>query len=390
MHTDKSAAARRLSALPLWAGVAVFVFVPVLLWVWIPKAQRRWGSWISPEVRTVGIARNELGLRKVELINDEGDCDRISDVRSGDFDPQPGLEIVFADCKAAWTADTSGKILKQVKFEKSLHAAVIVTMGGRGENLAFAESGNMWTLRTLDEQGHIRWQSGEDAQRRPNPPVLTQMVADVDGDGTPEFLVWTQGAGLRLMDAAQKTLWETDPDEHVISAVFLPDPSGRTAEVGYVTDKQEWVRRNWRGDLLQRVRPDVPALNYPSVIAWPAGGSEPHLLQFFHDTITILDKQGSPVARLKAPLMKRLLMHAPLRATWVRFAADRPYLVVPCQVYNEPRLVLHIYDEDGHLVYQETLKGSYAGVGVLDLGAGQPQALLLGGEGKVLKYALGR
>ena len=343
--------------------VTGLVLLPALIWYGLPRLQRRLIGFrdrrISEPVKRVGVVSDRIGLKKSVFFKYRSSCTSITDIVQGEFDPHPGDELAFVDCERILVTDLAGHRLKEIRFPSTPLQFNKLTRLGEGLHMMVTGEGQ---------------QCGDSAM-------------DINGDGKPELLRWSYGGTAQLLKNDERTLiWKTPASERVIRAEFLTDPVPQSTEIIYSTLDKQLVRRNLEGHLIGQSTPDIPALNHFHLIPWPTPHSELHVMQFYQDTITILTRTGSPVITLRAPHLKSQLLNVPLRAGWVKFSQAATYFAVPSRLYNWPRTVFYLYDASGALVYQEVLQGRYAGLGILSRGADQPEAILLGGEGHVLKY----
>lgn len=256
-------------------------------------------------------------------------------------------------------------------------------------------------------------------------------IVDVDGDGSCEFLVRNSFRRAELIDHFGRTVWtygEGYQGDSWLGDMAAGDSNGdRRMEYFALDLKGEgvvaldgqllpiWRQRAVRGGHIEVVdaqnngKLDIVYDDHSqlvlldsssgriisqnetghyigpfSLVRWPTTSGREYVLHKIGDRIILIDFAGKTVAEYRAPLSPRLL---DVYGTTVKLRSSEASCFAAVAVDSSmKRSVLYIYDSAGELIYQELLAQICSSIAAFPLGESGTEALLLGGEGRVLQY----
>ncbi|MFQ5810626.1 MAG: hypothetical protein ACE5JM_13500, partial [Armatimonadota bacterium] len=216
-----------------------------------------------------------------------------------------------------------------------------------------------------------------------SPGVNDMAAGDMDGDGSLEYIVgFNGGGGVHLVETDGTRLWR-QPEGNVWHVEMLDTDGDGSLEIVHSNAGGQMTVRDSQGAVVTQARPG-PYFSGFSICRWPTAGSSEHALLAEDDTIWLFDFAGDTVAELSAPQCGTL-GHA--RGVPVRLQPGQPeHFAVAVDFKRTRQAILYVYDSAGALVSQEVLPESCRAIAALPLAGGQAEALLVGGEGKVLRY----
>jgi len=349
----------------------------------------------------------ETGLFKPN--KDIGD---ISDVRVGEFDSHPGLDVVVAADYGAIVFDRDGvnQGLTIFRFptvnenlgpftsehtDRLMGQRLVVDLEGDGV-CEYIANGSTEGAAVFDHQGKLLWTYGKFTKERTSIDNLT--IGDLDGDGVAELVVsWN---GIEVFDKSGKRksqVTEEYGDDQI--EVVDTDWDGKN-EIVSLTNTLKI--RNAAGQVTKEV--DMPGYFGHFDLCNMPGTQEPVMLTVYESQLLLIDFKGDTVAKFKAPLSEfdDTVYKAPdgsesrgtsvykSRGLWIKLANDRPeYLAVINEFAAIDRSVLDVYTPTGQLVYQEVLPEQCQSIAVLPpADASGVQELLVGGANTVWRYRL--
>jgi len=212
----------------------------------------------------------------------------------------------------------------------------------------------------------------------------------LNGASAPAFVVGLNGfGGIRLLDLKGNEIWRQD--EGNVWHVEIVDPAG--------DGNGKILNTNAGGVLVVRddsgaIKMRFTTLGYVSNFALVRWGKEPravHLLipptrsttgaRSGKPQFLVLDSEGREVARLDAPLGELLVSIA---GTPVAFRPGAISFAVLQDFRPMQRSLLFLYDEEGRLVFQETIADACRGISPFPRDSGE--TLLVGCKDKVWEY----
>lgn len=375
-----------LASLLIGSGVMVvvgFVYVFDQLMEFSGVQRTPAGSPVPEHLCEIRVVEDRLGLSKTPFVSYKAGCSTVTDISLGDFHENAGEEMLLIDCERAQVVDLTGRILRTIQFAKPLRFPKMYRIGtGRDDWIAVDEGG--WEeINAASAFGKILW------GRRAKGTYYHVAAGNLDRDRAPEFVLWTDRTrGLEVVRHDGSALRSIRTDDAVKSVVVLEAGAGDEAGICYTIADRELVLLSTEGAVVARRKPNTPALNYITPVAWPELSSAKLFMQPFSDTLNFATFAGEKVATFISPSLKNQLMWVPLRTAVVRFPQrEGSYLVFLTRLYSHPRSVLHIYDRAGALVYHEILEGMNGGLGVaLDEG-GAATSIFVGGKAGVMRVA---
>ncbi|HLF48083.1 MAG TPA: VCBS repeat-containing protein [Methylomirabilota bacterium] len=292
-----------------------------------------------------------------------------------------GDSLVAAGTEGAVVLDLGWAPRRRVTFEGcAAHVDVIPPAPTRP--LRFLNRGS-WSCSTslLDQDGRALWRYGG---RGSGGGVDDAVAGDLDGDGTLGVVVGFNGSGgVHRLDVSGKKLW-SQPDGNVwrVELVDL-DGSGRPVIVHSNASGQLTIRDR-AGRVVRRERPAV-YLSHFALTRWPGRDGPVRILEISDRGLWLFDFNGNIAWQLGAPLASRTLRP---RGAPVRLGAGQPEYFAAVAAWGAwRRSVLWVYTRSGSLRYQEVLPEACAAIAAMPDAESGADALLLGCEGKIWRYA---
>jgi thiol-disulfide isomerase/thioredoxin len=339
---------------------------------------------IPEHLREARVLENRLGLRKSTFLEYEVGGELVTDIEAGASREWPDVFALVTDREGARLVDAEGRSRKEWRFATRMRFPRIVKTGRDIGERVLVDDGAWDETKAVASDGSVLWsRSGSGAN-------FGVAAGHLEGDEAPEFVIWKHDTpGLEVLDERGSLLRKLDTPDPVRDVKILERGSGGEPSILYSILDRDLVELDRRGRVLARHKPDAPALNYLAPVVWTALSRDPVFIQTYWDTLNLLTPSGERVTTLRAPSLRQQLLHVPVRAASARFAGHRDAdLIVVTRLYSHPRTVLHVFDREGALLYHELLEEMYAGLGVITGPSGETRSFLLGGEGRVLKYAL--
>jgi hypothetical protein len=351
-----------------------------------------------------GVRRDNLGLIAKVVIDDGGTTFGLTtDIRCGDFDENPGKEIVVAGSSAMAVYDASFQPLPSAAIRSpdgtpadefaqfwATPYAIVVVDGGR--TIEFLGSDfDAHVLRHAN--GTVRWT----IPHRYEGSDHRQDFGDLDGDGKMEFVLEATGdADYVVVDHEAQPLWSIPG--HVWSA-FMADVAGdENDEVVAVDSNGSRVAYNDRGTVagVAESKRSIQRVTYP------AGATKDHFLAVEYrladsQTLevvrtTIEDFAGNTVIELTPPVTQ------PDTTCSVKLKAQSPPYLALCWWspfqgsalfgFQSTTAFLRIYAAQGTLAYEEAMFGRECALAAIPSSEEGVEDLLFGTSGKVWRYAI--
>lgn len=335
-----------------------------------------------------------------------------SDVKVGEFDAHPGLDVVVAGTEGAYVFDRGGVRQSYTLFHFPIIAEKLGpfsspniddVMGQRqvvdleGDGICeYIARGSIDGAAVFDHAGALLWTYGKFTKEKTSIDDLT--VGDLNGDGVAEFVVsWN---GIEVYDKSGKQRAQV-VEEYGASPIEVVDTDGdgKNEIVSVSTDVKI---RNAAGEIIS----EVPAPGYIGhfAITTPPGKKEPVMLTVYDSKLLLIDFNGDIVANFDAPLSEFADTAHKLpdgnfysgtsvfrsRGVWIKLANDQPeYLAVINEFAAIDRAVLAVYTPTGQLVYQEVMPEGCTSIAVLPpADAAGVAELLIAGEQTVWRYRI--
>jgi hypothetical protein len=312
----------------------------------------------------------------------------VTDIRFGELDPNPGLEVGIAGRRGAIFAEADGTPVGFVGFGfgRVYRKSTIVDADGDGVCEFFID----WPGGLLDHRGHRLW-STTSVMRS----VLQSAYGDVDGDGKTEFVLYYHGK-LALLDEKGGVIGLKKPPLHLASLqVADVDGDGKTEIL--LAKYQKVVVLNAKGEVVQEIRSDLNVYLSESVLAhFPTLTSPQYFLGNGKGTFLLVSPHdGTLIEEFER---EHYLQHK--EATPVRFNPDGdPYFAIFGDLFWQGRKrwgleaihsVLYVYDSEQNIVYEEVIADQSAAIAAVPSGRANEEVLLVGGTGKVWRYRIAR
>lgn len=279
-------------------------------------------------------------------------------------DAGAGLLCVAGREGALWR-DREGAVRRQIVFDPRTTWPVPVDVDADGQ-YEYADRGGGWQdVGLRDSSGAPLW-TLESGWFSPTPDQLS--VADLDGDGRPEFLVgFNAGAGLAVYTERGEVLWKADATNVFCIDAFDVDGDG-SLEVVHSDRDGPSVRRA-DGTPVEHSLPDITSF---CVTRWHDGSPA---LAFVHaDDLQLLAPGGALLGSF--PLGGHAYAEPAL--AWGQDAEGRPVLAAARTLKaTAKRSELFVFAADGRQLSHEPVTASDVDVCAAPLGEGGAPLLLL-------------
>jgi len=311
----------------------------------------------------------------------------VTDLALGRLDPASGAEIGVAGVDGAAFLDATGNVKSTVKFSTAFRRINFVDVEGDGV-CEFMERGS-WgsSAALLNHAGKVLWTYGGK-----QPGVDDMAAGDLDGDGKLEFVVGFNGSGgIHLLDHTGVARWQR-PDSNVWHVEIVDISGNGHPEIVHSNAAGQLTVRDAVGSIVSQTQPSAAAsgakvyFSHFSLCHWPTPASRPLLLTPGMNSLLVFDAAGKLQATFDAPKVGLL---AEAIGTPVKLQRNAPeYFAAAVTFMPGDRSLLFLYDANKALVYQEVLPETCAALAAMPLGKTGAEALLVGGEGKVLQYVM--
>lgn len=199
-------------------------------------------------------------------------------------------------------------------------------------------------------------------------------AGDLDGDGTPEFVVGYNGwGGVRLLDASGKERWRED-DGNVWHVEILDANADGKPEIVHSNASGLMTLRDAGGRVMRRLAVERYLSNF-SPVSWPQGTG---LLHIDDGRTSIIDFDGRARTELETPETSAF---GQARGTVALLDGGR-HLVMTASQSHWDRAQLFVFDQGNVLRYREVLAAECVAVA-----APEADSFLLGCGSRVLRYA---
>ncbi|GEM_PF-1545757 len=333
----------------------------------------------------------------------------IEEMRVGEFDPHPGIDIVLAGGAGSLVLDRTGQKQASVKYDFGLKQVKLGPFSSSVPRLSVGEmkiidiegdgvceylgNGGSDLAVVFNHRGERLWSLPWSNDRSRSFEEMT--AGDLNGDGVAEFVAG--GNGIEVFDRDGKRLWQ-QPLEFGPSQLAVVDVDG-DGKNEIVSAGAEITIRDAAGKELRSVEVEG-YLGTISLCSRP-GQKIPSLLDVEEGYISLIDFDGKTVSIFGAPLTE---FHDPhedfegmgltntsvyrAKAVWVKLQADKPeYLAVVTEFAVLDRSVLYVYSAAGELVYQEVLPERSTSLAVLPAeDSNAPGGLLVAGSNTLWRY----
>lgn len=341
-----------------------------------------------------------------------------ADVAVGEFDGQPGADVVVAGSLGARIFDAAGAPRSETKFEfgkkdvslgplKSetpkmmLGDVGVKDLDGDGV-CEYLARGGLDGAALFGHNGALLWSYG--AFEGEKGSIDDVAAGDLDGDGSAELVAgWWES--LEAFGRGGRKLWER-PWKPAMHALEVADADGDGRAEIIVSHGQMSVMDS-NGEKLRDV--ELPFyLGHFSVLRGPRGGES--LLAVKEGGVWTFDSKGERVQKFPAPLAEIKIepykQHIEgdenrsfdftidsvdaydAEGAWVKLDPARPEMLAVITSYVVlDRSVLYVYNESGALLYEEVMPEQCRAVAAMPAPEGRPQEFLVGCDTTVWRYS---
>jgi len=308
----------------------------------------------------------------------------VTDIVLEELDGRGGREIGIAGRKGALFLSTTGKVKSSVMFSSTTSHVDIIDVEGDGVCEFINRGGYRGDTRDaslLDHNGKTLWTYGG------SPAINNMCAGDIDGDGIAEFVAgFNGGGGVHLVDEKGERRWR-QPDGNVWHVELVDTNGDGNIEIVHTNVGGRINVRDKDGNIISRASSDSHFTDF-SICKWPSKDDREYVLHCEKNKIGLYDFDGEAVAGFDAPNCSR---YGHARGVLVKTERGEPeYLAVLAEFRHWKRALLYLYDSAGELVYQEILPDACASIAVIPLKGSETDTILVGGEGKVWEYGVGK
>ena len=337
------------------------------------------------EVGEPGVVTGAGFLQQTAFLSDPR-LGTVTDIAFGKLDPTAGVAMVIAGQDGAAFATKDGQVKSFSAFPDSYDRVDIIDVEEDGV-CEFMNRGS-WGSRAalIAHGGDLLWTYGRESMG-----VNDMCGGDVNGDGQLEFAVGFNGAGgVHLVDGRGKVVWRRS-DRNVWHVEMMDVNGDGKPEILHSNAGGQLTARDASGDTVSQTRLTGGDeaniyLNKFSLCHWPTRSSPQLVMVGGSDAAALFDSTGTLTAEFTAEGMNQF---GEARGALVKLQANAPdYFAALASYQMAERSVLYVYDANKALVYEEILPGRDHAIAVAPIGASGAEALLIGVEGRVLKYAI--
>jgi len=265
----------------------------------------------------------------------------------------------------------AGKFRSYIEFDAAVGTVVPV---GRFELM---NQGGAWQpVSLMDSKGRTLW--SVDGPSTPN----HMTAADLDGDGSLDFLIGFNGmGGVARLDARGRTVW-TRPATNVWTVAVVDTDGDGAVEIMHCSHRDGGiVVRNGDGEKLRVL--DATSERF-CVTTWPGVSDSPALAYSHRDSLHLASLAGEPIRRLPLPVDG----HAVNQAIPVRWRGGVHFAAVRTITATGRRSALFLYEPAGELIYTEIFAASSLALATIPDRRTGTETLLVGAGSEVFAYRL--
>ena len=311
---------------------------------------------------------------------------RISDVRFGELDGEPGQELGVLEDRRALFFELDGSVKSKVYFDDRIYSPRFVDVDFNGHTEFLAPGGAFQKVVLLNDSGHAVWSWPAPSDPPNTLPPHDTAAGDVDNDGRTEFAMATTGA-VELVDANGQVRWRR--------------ASGGATKV-FIVDLDENGRRGivhnqmFEGILVRDKNGDVISTGSPTdsgpftTVAWPNARGGSHLLMAEKDRLRILTYEGKAIAELAVPGLRvgPAGMDPKLHVCYARISLEHPSTLVVLVEFRDTSLLVAF--EGQTRIYREVISAACSALTTAREDADEYDDLFVACHDKVFEYTPGR
>ncbi len=315
----------------------------------------------------------------------------VTDIERGEIRIPGKIELGVAGEDGAWFFDESGKLDNVVNFAvpspngARVPARIVKRTSSNG--LLFFRQGGVAAIydSLVDANGKEIW-------RTPY-PVVASTFGDLFRDRAPEFIFGTQEGATEARDISGNVLWHR-PEVGWANRLGVVSSDHGGSQILEAVNDGTLVGIGATGQLLFKRKPALDGFfSGFSTVRWEGVCDTPCLLVSRNERFQLVSADGQRPIALLGP--GHYLYHA--HAAAVRLYRDGPLLLAVAgllhyrgQLFSGFEAVhgaLYVFDSHWNLVYHEIFPEEIDALYAVPTADGKREALLVGGEHKVWKYA---
>lgn len=319
------------------------------------------------------VFKNDVSLEKVNFAESES-FGGVTDISVIPKD----LSVACATTKGGAYLDKSGAVQSSVVFDQRVDEVDLIPSesGGKFRYLNRGSWGTQSCL--LDENGKLIWKAKD---KDGVDDTAYGVLAD---NPRGKFAVgYNGGGGVSLLDDRGKELWSREDGN--VWHVEITDPfKKKTARIIHSNAGGDITVRDGYGNVVSKSNAPFYFSSF-SLCRWPDKTSEQRLISCSGGSIWLLDEKGGEVKKFEVPVDDQF---NDIQAALVKLVPSQPpYLATLTTWKRWNRTMFCIHDNKGKIVYDECLTEMCRAIAVVNQGESQPEALLIGGEKRIIKYS---
>lgn len=285
-------------------------------------------------------------------------------------------DIAVAGTLGAATLSRSGAIKSHVTYDKRADSVALIPTGSKTDPFKYLCTGS-WAIqpRLYNSDGKTAWTvTGDSAANGTAYGII---------DGKPCFAVGYNGnTGVDLLDASGNKLWNKH-DSNVWQIAITSPTKTTPARIVHSISSGRIVVRDGAGVMVSKA--EAPFyVDHFSLCRWPQIGDDQRLLACENGNICIFNLTGEVAESYPVPVDQRFGYCRGVSAHLKN--SKETFLATVTSWKLLKRSMFAIHNAKGILLYEEVLAEACPCITVLPQGPSQPDALLIGGHGKIYKY----
>lgn len=321
-----------------------------------------------------------IGAEKItrQIVFQDDRLGVISDLVYKELDSKPGPELGVAASNGAAFLEEDFKVKNVILFSsKASHVDFIdIEYDGICEYISRGSWCNDASL--IGHTGNTIWTYGGGSG------VDDMAAGDIDHDGIVDFVVgFNGGGGVHRVSIDGEKLWRRK-DGNVWHVEVVDTNGDNISEIVHSNAAGQMIVRNSEGEILAKKRLN-PYFSDFSICRWPSKNDQQYALLSEDDTIWLFDFKGNSIKQYKAPYCGDL---GDARGVPLLGVNGSNNFIVLVNHHNWERSILYWFDSIGDLIYQEIIAEQSAAITSIKVDQSGKEYMLIGGDGKVWKYAL--
>lgn len=309
-----------------------------------------------PELRKPGVSIGAELLSKDRLFTDAR-LGVISDIRINPYINSDWQVACAGHSGAAFYNLNKNSLISFIPFPEHASNVRFLDRPDSKDIWYINRGGKGWTdAALLTPQGEKHWSCGMNTIPQ-SPGVNSMCAGDIDNNVNLRCVVGFNGdGGISMLDQDGKELWHQD-DHNVWQVEMIDVEKDAFKEIVHTNASGSFTVRDHQGNVLRKFGVGDPKsyITQFALCSWPTKKDAQHIITIADDRLYLIDAFGKIKAEFKTPFVTD---SAEIKATTVKLKANEPeYLAVAINYDYWDKTVLYLFDQNGKIVYMETLSG---------------------------------